>query len=135
MKKFGWFKFGECLVIRQIHQTFPPPNFPAIRYNDNLPTTACKVYDLIESKYVFNGRHNQRVNFTIATNHSTIMCELFLTAQPELYAYYDTFYVQLLLCPLGSAQQNDFCDCDPQLNSYTEKCMSNYKAVKQFPNC
>ena len=23
MKKFGWFKFGECLVIRQVRQTFP----------------------------------------------------------------------------------------------------------------
>ena len=23
MKRFGWFKFGECLVIHQIHQTFP----------------------------------------------------------------------------------------------------------------
>ena len=23
MKKFGWFKFGEHLVIRQIRQTFP----------------------------------------------------------------------------------------------------------------
>ena len=56
-------------------------------YNDNLPTTACKVYDLIGSKYVFNGSHNQG---TIASNHST-MCKLFLTAQPELYAYYDTF--------------------------------------------
>ena len=58
------------------------------------------------------------------------MCELFLTAQPELYAYYDTFYVPLLPCPLGFALQNDVCDCDPELSSYTEKCMINYKSSK-----
>ena len=32
VKKFGWFKFGERLAIRQICQTFPPPKFLAIRY-------------------------------------------------------------------------------------------------------
>ena len=32
VKKFWWFKFGKRLVTRQIRQTFPPPNFPAIWY-------------------------------------------------------------------------------------------------------
>ena len=30
--KFGWLKFGESRTTRQFHQTFPPPNIPAIRY-------------------------------------------------------------------------------------------------------
>ena len=30
--KFGWLKFGESRMTRQIRQTFPPPNIPAIRY-------------------------------------------------------------------------------------------------------
>ena len=30
--KFGRLKFGESRTTRQICQTFPPPNIPAIRY-------------------------------------------------------------------------------------------------------
>ena len=30
--KFGWLKFGESRTTRQIRQTFPPPNIPAIWY-------------------------------------------------------------------------------------------------------
>ena len=30
--KFGWLKFGESRTTCQVHQTFPPPNIPAIRY-------------------------------------------------------------------------------------------------------
>ena len=33
--KFGWLKFGESRTTRQIRQTFPPPNIPAIRYKHN----------------------------------------------------------------------------------------------------
>ena len=32
MLNFGWLKFGEPRTVRQIRQTFPPPNIPAIRY-------------------------------------------------------------------------------------------------------
>lgn len=28
--KFGWDKFGEFILIRQIRQRFPPPKFPSI---------------------------------------------------------------------------------------------------------
>ena len=31
MLNFGWLKFGEPRMTRQIRQTFPPPNIPAIR--------------------------------------------------------------------------------------------------------
>ena len=30
--KFKWFKFGEFMAIRQIRQSFPPPNIPSIQY-------------------------------------------------------------------------------------------------------
>jgi len=36
MLNFGWLKFGEPQMTRQICQTFPLPNIPAIRYFDNL---------------------------------------------------------------------------------------------------
>ena len=29
---FGWLKFGEPRMTRQICQTFPPPNISALRY-------------------------------------------------------------------------------------------------------
>ena len=29
---FSWLKFGEPRMTRQIHETFPPPNIPAIQY-------------------------------------------------------------------------------------------------------
>ena len=32
MLNFGWLKFCEPWTARQIRQTFPPPNIPAIRY-------------------------------------------------------------------------------------------------------
>ena len=32
MLNFGWLKFGELWTARQIRQTFPLPNIPAIRY-------------------------------------------------------------------------------------------------------
>ena len=32
MLNFGWLKFGEPRTARQIHQTFPLPNIPAIQY-------------------------------------------------------------------------------------------------------
>ena len=32
---FGWLKFGKPWTTRQIRQTFPPPNIPAIQYSGN----------------------------------------------------------------------------------------------------
>ena len=40
VKKFGWFKFGECLAICKIRQTFPHQTFPlygvSLTYKDPL---------------------------------------------------------------------------------------------------
>ena len=103
-------------------------------YNDYLPPNACKVYSQLESKHVVFGKQSIKVNFSIASNHST-RCELFLTAQPDLYVHYDTFNIQIVPCPLGFALRNDICDCDPQLGPYTEECVINYQVVKRLPNC
>ena len=103
-------------------------------YNDNLPLIACKVYSQMESKQTFYGKHSKMVNFTISSNQST-RCELFVTAQPDLYTHYEAFYIQVLPCPLGFALHNDICDCDPQLSPYTEKCIINYRTVKRLANC
>ena len=103
-------------------------------FNDYLPPTHCKVYSQIESKQTFYGKLSRKVNFTIASNHPS-RCELFLTAQPNLYMHYDAFYIQILPCPLGFALHNDTCDCDPQLGPYTEKCIINYQAVQRLANC
>ena len=101
-------------------------------YNNNLPVTACKVIDRDNYKYSFTGNHSKSINFTIAS-HSPSRCELFLTAQPDLYTHYDVFYVKLLPCPLGFAFQHEVCDCDPLLNLYTEKCVIVDQTVKRLP--
>ena len=103
-------------------------------FNDYLPPTSCKVYSLVESKQTFHENLSKKINFTIASDHSS-RCELFLTAQPNLYTHYDAFYIQVLPCPLGFALHNDTCDCDPQLGPYTENCIINYQAVQRLPNC
>ena len=103
-------------------------------FNDYLPPTSCKVYSLVESKQTFYGTFSKKVNITVASDHLS-RCELFLTAQPNLYTRYDAFYIQMLPCPLGFALHKDTCDCDPQLGPYTEKCMINYQAVQRLPNC
>lgn len=103
-------------------------------YNDYLPPNACKVYSQLESKHVVFGKHSIKVNFSIASNHPT-RCELFLTAQPDLYTHYDTFNIQIVPCPLGFALHDNICDCDPQLSPYTEECIINYQEVKRLANC
>ena len=42
------------------------------------------------------------------------------------------FDVQLLPCPLGFAFKHWICDCDPLLNSYTEKCIIHDQTVKRL---
>ena len=103
-------------------------------YNGYLPPNACEVYNQLESKHVVFGKQSIKVNFSIASNHPK-RCELFLTAQPDLYVHYDTFNIQMASCPLGFALHDNICDCDPQLSPYTEECIINYQVVKRLPNC
>lgn len=102
-------------------------------YNDHLPVTACKVVNQDDLKHKFKGNHTKSVYFTIASNSPT-KCELFLTAQPDLYTNYDVFNVKLLPCPLGFAFQHGVCDCDPLLRSYTEECVILNQTVKRLSN-
>ena len=102
-------------------------------HNNNLPLTACKVIDQDDLKHTFTGNQTKTVHFTIASNFPT-RCELFLTAQPDLYTHYDVFDVRLLPCPLGFAFQHGVCDCDPLLSLHTEKCFIRDQTVKRLPN-
>ena len=102
-------------------------------YNDHLPVTACKVINQDNLKHRFTGNHTKSVDFTIASNSPT-KCELFLTAQPDLYTHYDVFNIKLLPCPLGFTFQHGVCDCDPLLSSYTEKCVILDQTVKRLSN-
>ena len=102
-------------------------------YNDHLPVTACKIINQDNLKHKFTGNRTKSVDFTIASNSPT-KCELFLTAQPDLYIRYDVFNIKLLPCPLGFAFQHAVCDCDPLLSSYTEKCVILDQTVKRLSN-
>ena len=47
MLNFGWLKFGEPRITRQIRQTFPQPNISAIRYISKLVFVAV-LHELFE---------------------------------------------------------------------------------------
>ena len=75
----------------------------------------CKVVYQAQLTNVIDHYH-RKFNFTISSV-SNARCQLFLTAEPDLYKYYDVFTIELLLCPLGFVLQNGVCDCDPVLAS------------------
>ena len=101
-------------------------------YNKNLPMTACKIYDRDSMSHVFSSNQSRAVQFPIASEHP--MCELFLTAQPNLFIYYDVFHVHFRPCPLGFSLQNGICDSDPDLREYIDDCMISDQSVRKFPN-
>ena len=84
-------------------------------HNVNLPSSACKITH--QSQLInFIGNHSHTVNYTIVSSRpNNNRCELFLTASPFLNKIYDTFYVELLPCPVGFILQDGVCDCDPIL--------------------
>ena len=101
-------------------------------FNKFLPTSACKV-----------AHQNQLINTissSLKTYNLTIVsesrheCELFLTAQPDLYKRYDIFYVQLLPCPIGFTLQNGKCDCDPILSTIIDQCYVDYSTIRRPAN-
>ena len=101
-------------------------------HNTFLPSLACKVAD---QNQIINTITNspKTYNFTIVSD-STNECELFLTAQPDLYKRYDAFYVQLLSCPIGFTLQDGVCDCDPVLSTIIDKCYIDYSAIRRPAN-
>ena len=102
-------------------------------YNDKLPKSACKVRSYGSIKHTFYKEQSKLVHFTIATDLERLKgCELFLTAQPNLYTAYDVFYVHLLRCPLGFKLKHGICDCDPDLRKYIDDCIIRSQTVRQF---
>ena len=82
------------------------------------------------------GMDHKKLNFTVVSN-KTNRCSLFLTAQPDLYKYYDVFHVQLLPCPIGFTLLNGICDCDLYLvNSDLQinTCYINELAIQRPAN-
>ena len=100
--------------------------------NAYLPTSACKLAHQDEMINTISSS-SKTYNFTIVSE-SKNECELFLTAQPDLYKIYDSFYVQLLPCPVGFTLQNGVCDCDPILSTIIDKCYIDYSAIRRPAN-
>ena len=102
-------------------------------HNAFLPAdSTCKVAnqnEIINTISTFSKTYN----FTIVSE-SENECELFLTAQPDLYKRYDAFYVQLLPCPIGFTLQNGVCDCDPVLSAIISRCYIDYSAIRRPAN-
>ena len=84
-------------------------------HNKLLPTSTCKIAHQAELLQTITS-YSTTLNFTIVTEEKE-MCELFITASPCLYKIYESFYVQILPCPVGFMLQNGVCDCDPYLSN------------------
>ena len=101
--------------------------------NDNLPQSACIMNDHKSAKHVFHYKERNSLDFAIASAQPAV-CELFLTAQPNLFIFYEAFYVHLLPCPLGFTLQHGICDCDPDLRKYIDECMISSQTVRRLSN-
>ena len=103
-------------------------------HNVNLPNSTCKIAH--QSQLInFIGNHSHTVNYTIVSSTpNSNRCELFLTASPFLNKIYDTFYVELLPCPIGFILQDGVCDCDPILPKEFDKCYIDHAAIRRPAN-
>ena len=103
-------------------------------HNVNLPNTTCKIAH--QSQLInFIGNHSHTVNYTIVSSTpNSNRCELFLTVSPFLNKIYDTFYVELLPCPIGFILQDGVCDCDPILPKKFDKCYIDHAAIRRPAN-
>ena len=100
-------------------------------HNINLLSSNCKIVHQSQLVTIIDN-YSSTVNYTIASNNDR--CELFLTASPFLNKVYDTFYVQLLPCPVGFTLQHGVCDCDPILLNYIDKCYIDHSAISRPAN-
>ena len=104
-------------------------------HNINLPNSSCKIAH--QSQLLnYIGNHSNTVNYTIVLGTSdNDRCVLFLTASPFLNEIYDTFYVQLLPCPIGFTLQGGVCHCDPiLLQANFDKCYIDQSAIRRPAN-
>ena len=103
-------------------------------HNVNLPSSTCKIAHPSQLINIIGNQSNS-VNYTIVSNTpDTDRCDLFLTASPFLNKIYDTFYVQLLPCPVGFTLQDGVCDCDRILPEKFNKCYIDQSAVRRPAN-
>ena len=103
-------------------------------HNVNLPTSSCKIAHLSQLINTI-GNNSHTVNYTIVSSTpNSNRCELFLTASPFLNKIYDTFYVQLLPCPVGFTLQDGVCNCDPILLPYFDTCYIDHSAIRRPAN-
>ena len=103
-------------------------------HNVNLPSSKCKI---AHQSQLINmiGNHSNTVNYTIVSSTPEInKCELFLTATPFLNKIYESFYVQLLPCPIGFTLQNGLCDCDPILSEKVDNCYIDQSGINRPAN-
>jgi len=84
-------------------------------YAASLSSSSCKIAHESELVNILT-KQCKVVNFTITSNIDQ-ECELFLTAQSNMYECYDVFYIRLLPCPVGFNLINGICNCDPILNA------------------
>ena len=98
----------------------------------HLPTSACNVAPQNEIIYRIS-IYSQNFTF-IVISEATDVCELFLVAASGTETIAETFYVQLLTCPIGFRLQSGVCDCDPILSSYIDKCYIDYSAIRRPAN-
>ena len=82
--------------------------------------------------YKFHYNEFKSVNFAITSEQQ--VCELFLTATPNLFSSYDVFFVHLLPCPLGFTLQHGICDSDSDLREYIDDCMISNQTVRRLLN-
>ena len=104
-------------------------------HNTLLPASACMIAHQTELLQSIT-RNAKRFNFTIVTEVQEV-CELFLTASSCLNDVYETFYIELMPCPVGFTLQNGVCNCDPYLrvsNIYIETCYIDQSTITRPAN-
>jgi len=102
-------------------------------HNINLPKSACRINDYNSISHIFNHSQSRTIHFPIVSEQPH-NCQLFLTASPSLFYYFDAFYIDFLSCPLGFTLQHGVCDCDPDLQPYIDGCSINDQTVTRPPN-
>jgi len=90
--------------------------------NKNLLKSACIANNHKSTKHTFHYSKSNRVHFVIASAQPEV-CELFLTALPNLFTTYDVFYVNLLL--VGFTLQHGICDCLEKIHWWVYDQWSN----------
>ena len=122
--------------VLQLDLCMPYDNDLSILFVDThnifLPNSSCNVANQDQMINIITNS-SKTYNFTIVSE-SKNECELFLTAQPDLYKRYDAFYVQLLPCPIGFTLQNGKCDCDPILSTIIDQCYIDYSTIRRPAN-